>query len=70
MSASKTYEIAVVNEKVVLELGDCAGGLTMIRVDAYLELSPEDAKWLGLELNEAAQDAEAKCETRARSAAR
>ncbi len=62
MSASKTYEIETHDGKVFLLLGNCAGGLTMVRVDAYLKLFPEEAKWLASELNEAAMTAEAEVE--------
>ena len=62
MSASKTYQIETHDGKVLLLLGNCAGGLTMIRVDAYLKLLPDDAKWLANELAEAAMTAEADAE--------
>ena len=53
----QTYEITVEDGKVVLCIGSTKGGLTLLQIDGELKLDPEDAKWLGRELQEAALDA-------------
>jgi hypothetical protein len=55
----QTWEISEDKGKVLLEIGDTKGGLSLIHIDAELALTPWDARDLAEQLMKAADEVEA-----------
>jgi hypothetical protein len=55
----QTWEISEDKGKVLLEIGDTKGGMSLLHIDAELALSPWDARDLAEQLLKAADEVEA-----------